>query len=533
MWFSRGRARASVSGLLLFLVMASPAAADKATSQPDQIARHGFADSQVGFVLRDMKTGAVLAAHLADEPFVPASVSKVPTSVAALETLGPEHRFITRLAVTGAVQDGVLRGGVWLQGGGDPLLDNGALKRLAEGLAAAGIRSVQGGFHYDESALPAYSRIDLLQPDAASYNPGISALSLNFNRVELQWRREKGDSFTALIHALSDGIAVPLDSFAFGEASAHLPGGAPFMRGSTVLGLAGSTMSAGSIPPGAGTSDAEEADWVFAPTLPDKGYAWLPVQDAGLTAARVFRGIAETAGVQLPEPQAGVVPADARTIATHESRPLPDIVKLLLKHSNNLTAELLGLGAARAMAGESLPLDQASAEVGRWFAGRLPGAGWGSFAPLNFSGLTSAGRMTPNHVAAILDHGARGTYGSGSLVELMPARSVQVSEQVKVKTKATKKKKAGVRTVTRSKQVGITYAKTGTMAYVRGLAGYLDTNSGRRLIFAIFVNDPEERRALDASPAVHSPVPAPGSRRWLGRARALEQALLRDWAQAH
>src|SRR3546814_16028473 len=129
------------------------------------------------------------------------------------------------------------------------------------------------------------------------------------------------------------------------------------------------------------------------------------------------------------------------------------------------------------MVGHPLPLDQASSEIGRWFAGRLPGAGWGSFAPLNFSGLSSAGRVTPNHIAAILEYGAQGAYGDGSLVDLMPARSVEVSERVKVRKKGKKK------TVTKSKKIGTSYAKTGTMAYVRGLAGYLDASSGRRLVF--------------------------------------------------
>ena len=480
------------------------------------IARHGFAETEVGYVLRDLETGKTLAAHLPDRVFAPASVSKVGTAVAALEVLGPGHRFVTRLLVDGRIEGDTLRGSVYLQGGGDPLLDNGALDRLARSLAAAGIRRVSGDFVFDESALPAYSRIDALQPDAASYNPGISALSLNFNRVELQWRREPDGNFTAVTHAISDGAAVAVDSFAFGAAAARLPGGAPFMRAG-----------------GSAGSDAEEADWVFDPALADKGYAWLPVHEAGITTARVFRAVAAGAGVALPEPQPGRVPADARLSATHESRPVPEILRLLLRHSNNLTAELIGLGTARAIAGQPLPLDQASAEVGRWFAGELPGAGWVSYAPLNFSGLTSAGRVTPNHIAAILERGAQRRYGETSLVDLMPARSVEVTEKVQVKTKATKKQPSRLTTVNRSKQIGTTYAKTGTMAYVRGLAGYLDAASGRRLIFVVFVNDPVERAAMDASAAVSSPIPPPGSRRWLGRARGLEQALLQDWAQRY
>jgi len=515
---------ASSLGLIAILSFSAPlpasaagsGAAPPADAAASQVARFGFAESEVGYVLRDLKTGATLAGHLPDGVFIPASVAKVGTAVAALEVLGAEYRFATRLLLDGTVEGEVLRGNVYLQGGGDPLLDNGALRHLAQSLLAAGIRRVTGRLVYDETGLPAYNRIDALQPDAASYNPGISALSLNFNRVELQWQRQKDDSFSAVTNAISDGLVIPVESFAYGAADGTLPGGAPFMRSNGSIG-----------------SDSEEADWVFDPSLADKGYAWLPVHEAGVTTARVFRSIAQGVGVTLPEPEPGITPPTARLADVNQSRPVPEILRLLLKHSNNLTAELIGLSTARAMAGHPLPLDQASAEVGRWYAGLLPGAGWVSYAPLNFSGLTSAGRVTPNHIAAILGRGAQSPYGGVSLVDLMPARSVEVVEEVQVRTKATKKQKSRLKTVSRSKKIGTSYAKTGTMAYVRGLAGYLDTASGRRLVFAIFVNDPSERAALDASPAVRSPVPPPGSRRWLGRARGLEQALLRDWAKRY
>src|SRR3546814_21103120 len=93
MCFSSGRARASALGAFVLLVLAGPSiAADKPAGQSDPIARHGFADSDVGYVLRDLKPGATIASHLPDRTFIPASVAKVGTSVAALETLGQETR---------------------------------------------------------------------------------------------------------------------------------------------------------------------------------------------------------------------------------------------------------------------------------------------------------------------------------------------------------------------------------------------------------------------------------------------------------
>jgi D-alanyl-D-alanine carboxypeptidase/D-alanyl-D-alanine-endopeptidase (penicillin-binding protein 4) len=65
-------------------------------------------------------------------------------------------------------------------------------------------------------------------------------------------------------------------------------------------------------------------------------------------------------------------------------------------------------------------------------------------------------------------------------------------------------------------------AKTGTMDYVRGLAGYIVTPSGRRLAFAIFSNDLDRRQ--------------PGVQRinkgWMAQAREFERGLIRNWVLA-
>jgi D-alanyl-D-alanine carboxypeptidase/D-alanyl-D-alanine-endopeptidase (penicillin-binding protein 4) len=66
--------------------------------------------------------------------------------------------------------------------------------------------------------------------------------------------------------------------------------------------------------------------------------------------------------------------------------------------------------------------------------------------------------------------------------------------------------------------------KTGTLDFVRGLAGYAATPSGRRLVYAWFANDLARReatRGMGRRP--------PGALSWRNRAQALERALLRGW----
>ncbi|MEO1687340.1 MAG: D-alanyl-D-alanine carboxypeptidase, partial [Pseudomonadota bacterium] len=67
-------------------------------------------------------------------------------------------------------------------------------------------------------------------------------------------------------------------------------------------------------------------------------------------------------------------------------------------------------------------------------------------------------------------------------------------------------------------------AKTGTLNFVRGLAGYITSASGRRLVFCIFSEDLARRAAMRDGRATGS------SRAWGGRARGMERKLVRSWA---
>jgi D-alanyl-D-alanine carboxypeptidase/D-alanyl-D-alanine-endopeptidase (penicillin-binding protein 4) len=88
--------------------------------------------------------GKVLLAQAAAKAVHPASVSKVPTTLALLRKLGPEHRFVTTFATSGRVVDGALLGDLLVEGGGDPsLVDEDALL-VADRLLELGISQVVG-----------------------------------------------------------------------------------------------------------------------------------------------------------------------------------------------------------------------------------------------------------------------------------------------------------------------------------------------------------------------------------------------------
>jgi D-alanyl-D-alanine carboxypeptidase/D-alanyl-D-alanine-endopeptidase (penicillin-binding protein 4) len=88
--------------------------------------------------------GTVLLAQAADQPVHPASVSKVPTTLALLRRFGPEHRFVTSFAAGGPIERGTLDGDLWVESDGDPcFVDENALL-VVERLNALGVQRVTG-----------------------------------------------------------------------------------------------------------------------------------------------------------------------------------------------------------------------------------------------------------------------------------------------------------------------------------------------------------------------------------------------------
>ncbi|WP_448208376.1 D-alanyl-D-alanine carboxypeptidase/D-alanyl-D-alanine endopeptidase [Azospirillum sp. sgz302134] len=442
------------------------------------IARSGFRPEEVGYVLFDLESGATIAARQAGKPFAPASVAKLPTMAAALAVLGPEHRFDTTVHATGALRDGVLEGDLILKGGGDPSLATEGLMELAAELRAAGIARVSGRFLYDGTALPELPEIDSGQPWTAGYNTGIGALSVNFNRFQLSWTRSPSQPLKVTAWSVSDAGRVPLDCVAVDVAEGET---APFTP----------------------VSAPEGERWRLAPKTGTGGSVWLPVTRPGLAAAHVFRRVAADAGIALPTPAAGTIPWNATLVALHRSEPLAVLARQVLRYSNNLSAELIGLAAARRLDPTVTTLPRSAAVLTAASVAATttvaPGTDWSGLRLANHSGLSTASRITPAQMAALLR-------GAGPAVwALLPGEDEG-----------------------KALPTGV-HAKSGTLAYAKALAGTLTTTGGRRLGFAFFVGDEAQRRAMDAAMDRRIAEIPPEARAWLARARSLQSDLLALW----
>lgn len=125
----------------------------------------GMADRNIAVSVVD-DAGQVVVDHNAHAPVIPASTAKLATAAAALAELGPEYRWLTRVAGSQPVLDGVVDGDVVVIGAGDPTISGGRyaeavperprtpLEALADRIVAAGVTRITGRLVADAAVFP-------------------------------------------------------------------------------------------------------------------------------------------------------------------------------------------------------------------------------------------------------------------------------------------------------------------------------------------------------------------------------------------
>ncbi len=430
-------------------------------------------EGQVSFAVGRLGAGEVLAERHADVLMPPASVAKTVTTLYALEKLGPEHRFETRVMRLGPVTNGRLDGDLLLVGGGDPNLDSDQLGDLVAALAATGLQQVTGRFVLVEGAVPFRERLVRDQPDHVGYNPALSGLILNYNRVHFEWARA-GAGFTTTLDGRGERFRPEISGVEVEIVDRDLP----------VFTYA---------------RDQSLDRWTVANTaLNDAGSRWLPLRDPSLAAASAFSALAHAQGIRLPDPVRMLDPPEgAQVIVSHQGAPLTKVLKDMLRFSTNLTAEVLGMRASGART-----LEGSGMAMSLW-AERELGA---KLSLQDHSGLNSANRVTARDMLKVIAR-APGLGQGGLLEGLM--REVRA-------TGAEGAVEAGVRV----------RAKSGTMNFVSGLAGYIGAEGGQPLGFAIFSADVPRREAV---PVAEREDPS-GAGPWVKRARRMQGQMIANWA---
>ena len=110
-----------------------------------------MAGGAASVVVADADTGNIRYQHDADNRLMPASNTKLLTSTAAMELLGPGYRFSTDVLADGTPPRVVLSGDLYLRGTGDPTMLAADYDALAAQVAAAGVRRVTGRLVADDT----------------------------------------------------------------------------------------------------------------------------------------------------------------------------------------------------------------------------------------------------------------------------------------------------------------------------------------------------------------------------------------------
>ncbi|MDO5705785.1 MAG: D-alanyl-D-alanine carboxypeptidase [Paracoccus sp. (in: a-proteobacteria)] len=412
----------------------------------------------VEYAVLDAGSGAVLDVTTQQGAVPPASTLKSVTALYALDRLGPQHRFRTRIIRAGDM--------LILAGGGDPHLDSDGLDRLAADLVAAGA-GTPARFAVWGGALPRLPQIAPGQAMHLAYNPALSGMILNFNRVHLGWRRTAPGAYDMQMQARAArqsprAYTIRAEVAAQSQVFRYLGEGPP------------------------------ERWRVSRAALGQQGSRWLPVRLPELYAGDVFQTLCRARGLVLPAPEVIETLPPGDELAGIDSEPLTVIVRALLRYSTNSTAEAIGLAVSGAAG-----LAESGAAMAEWLRGQGI-LGEARFA--DHSGLSDASRISPLTMAQVLA-GPGMRLGLPDLLRENPLTDDLGREAAL----------PGVR------------AKTGTLNFISNLAGYADTAGGRKVVFAIVSTDPARR----ADAAGHEQ--SPGVARWTRAAKTLQRDLIRGW----
>jgi D-alanyl-D-alanine carboxypeptidase/D-alanyl-D-alanine-endopeptidase (penicillin-binding protein 4) len=383
-------------------------------------------------------------------PYAPASTFKVLAAVSALQTFGPNYRFVTDIRSLESPADGVVNGDLWLVGSGDPTLTSNDLRAAAGAVYKSGLRRVDGALVADASAFGGPEVNPAWEPDDLQYDyaAGTSALSVDEGTVEFHLVpttagvparievRPAGDAvhvLGAVITGYSTGLSIERapnqNQFTF---SGHVAVGAEqsFLR---------------------------------------------PVAEMPLYAGRVERAMLAARGVRVRDGvRVGVAPLGGRVLWRHRSQPLSAIIHEMLFVSNNHFAEQL-LRAVGAEGGIGTERSGGAAERLVFARDGVPQQG---LRIVDGSGLAPTDRIAPISIATLLARTAAQPVGP-ALLSALPRVGMEGTVRYRQITDA----------------LGRARAKSGHIENVNALVGFVQTRSHGRVAFAFMVNDP---RADDA-----------------------------------
>jgi D-alanyl-D-alanine carboxypeptidase/D-alanyl-D-alanine-endopeptidase (penicillin-binding protein 4) len=392
----------------------------------------------------------------------PASLTKLWTTYAALDLLGPAWTWTTPVWLQGPVVDGVLEGNLVIKGSGDPKLVIERLWLMLRRVQMLGVREIRGDIVLDRSAfmVPEQHPGEFDGEPLRPYNVRPDALLLAYKSVLLSFTPDAGRGVALVgvepvLAGLRADASVPLSTAPCGDWRGELR--ADFSDIQRV-------QLAGTFPLACG-----EKHWPLAYADP-KSYN-----------ERLLGGLWRELGGKLGGSVRDGLAPPARPTFELASPPLAEVVREINKFSNNVMAQqlFLTLGLVRGAGGTP----EAAREVlRRWLVERLGARAADGVVLDNGSGLSRETRLSAQQLARLL----QSAWASPVMPELLASLPVSGTDGTLIRSKA---------------PIGRAHLKTGSLRDVSGIAGVVLAASGRRYVLVAVVNHPNAnaaRPALDA-----------------------------------
>ena len=403
-------------------------------------------NGKLGVVVKSLSSGETIYEHNADKMYIPASNEKIITSVSALSLLGNDYRFKTEFYSGGGISNGVLHGGLYIKGYGDPTLSEPHLGYIVFQLKQRGVKEIKGKFVVDDSYFGQnkYAKGWKKEWRDDFYSPAISAVSFNYNIIELKvYASKSGNRPAVKIEPAGSNITVINQAVTSGKKGALK------------------------------TTWQNEETIVLSGRIRPRATVTLkiPVLNPALFTGNVIKNAIQEAGIKVSGPVVvDRVPRWANVIYTHYSDPLSSVIAEYNKNSVNIIGENLMKTLGAKYMGVPGTWDKGSIVISEFLneVGIKNG-----FKVVDGSGLSLLNRVSPETLTDVLSYAYADKSISNDFLESLPVAGVDGTLKKRFRN---------------SDVQGRVRAKTGYLKNVRALSGYIFTKKGDVLVFSILSN---------------------------------------------
>lgn len=461
-------------GLLVCLLQGGQARADL----PALLAsfqRLGIAPQNVSIMVQGVQEDAQpMLAFNENNALVLASTTKLLTSLAAMDVLGPKFAWQTRAYALGPVKNGVLEGDLLIVGGGDARLSSQDLLAWFKKIQKKGVQDIRGNIVLHQGLFRTQATDHVNTPEPTPDHPHHvwpEAFMLNEGVMRLDLSNEQGGLQVKYRPAM-DGVQLVQDNVVMSK-----------KRCGSIKNPISVTFDEQATPPRL----LVQGEWSSTCTPRQMVLSMAPgSRFAALAAAAAWReagGLLTGAGVvQLPEQKGtvAVVPKGAKTMSTYSSPFLPALLRAMNKESDNLIARNLLLSMAKGFPNRPATLKEAIKSFAQWR--QKQGLTPEDVSLDNGSGLSHAERAKASVMTQLLRKTWRSTQGK-TLFDSLPVAGQDGTL---------------FNRMTRSVVRGNAFMKTGTLNDVRALSGYVRGQTGQIYAVTVLVNDPNAEKSLPA-----------------------------------